>query len=89
MKVLPIKTKEPIAKFKPTAIEITFETEEEMYEFFVFFNYCPITDVLKHINSHEIRQAIESAYIQAENKTNFNYAKHFDVLQKEFKFVNN
>ncbi len=46
-------------KYKPVKLEITFDNEDEVKEFFTIFNYTPITDSLFHLNHAKIRSTLQ------------------------------
>ncbi len=48
-------------KFKPVKIEMIFESEEELAEYFTIFNYTPITDSLKYLDGDAIRETLPSS----------------------------
>lgn len=72
--------------FYPVAIQIEFETAEEMYEFFCMHNYCPISDRYTDPDlSCKIRTVIQKAYEVSKNKERFDYHDAFDALEARFK----
>ena len=46
-------------EFQPVTLNLTFETLEELQEFYAVFNYTRITDSLRHINSFQIKGELE------------------------------
>ena len=46
-------------EFEPVTLNLTFETLEELQEFYAVFNYTRITDSLRHINSFQIKGELE------------------------------
>ncbi len=56
-------------KFRPVKLEITFESKDEMSEFYTVFNYCPIIDSLYHLDFMAIRSALSPLnYLKVFNK---------------------
>lgn len=48
--------------FNPVTISITLETEEELNEFYVLFNYAPITNIMGNIDDGKIRDILNKAH---------------------------
>lgn len=81
MKVTPEKKQEV---FEPVTIGITFESEDELLEFFCIFNFTGITDPMKHVDKTAIRRGLELA-----NGGSLQYSHMFDKFKARFNKENN
>lgn len=52
--------KKNIPTFSPVKLEITFESEEEIAEFYAIFNYTPITNSLTFVSDGKIRDCLSN-----------------------------
>jgi hypothetical protein len=75
MKAKATQIKQP-ETFIPVKIELTFETKEELVEFYSLFNYCPITEAVS-LDDDSIRRTIEDAAGAVD------YYATFDKVTKE------
>lgn len=56
---------EEMPAFSPIKLEITFEREEELAEFYAIFNFVPVSNSLTFINSNEICKSLGTeAYLK-------------------------
>jgi hypothetical protein len=61
MKAKATRDKPPVT-FAPVKVELTFETKEELMEFYSLFNYCPVTEAVS-LDDDSIRRTIEDATV--------------------------
>lgn len=55
-----------LSKFNPVKLEIIFESENEIAEFYSIFNWMPITNSLTFIDSDKIRSCLGAVvYLKA------------------------
>jgi hypothetical protein len=86
VQAMTIPVEEP--EFYPVAIQLEFETAEEMYEFFCMHNYCPISDRYTDPDvTAKIRTVVQKAYQNSKNTRRFDYQSTFDALETRFNKV--
>lgn len=67
--------------FRPISLDITFESEEELSQFFAIFNHGRITSTMCAIDADRIREVIKDT----NNGDLPDYQPHHDRLSKEFR----
>lgn len=47
-------------EFQPTSITITFETQDELYDFYSLFNHSTITRLVPSLDHDKIRESLNN-----------------------------
>ncbi len=72
-------------EFKPFSINIQFENETEVLEFFAMVNYSPITDNLPSVNESAIREQLKANYPELKSKYRDRFQKFMRDLERRIK----